>query len=443
MCKFHNLKHKKTYSAPENFIKKALNWANQFTYCCVFNNNKVLKYPHSPFANLIGVSNKPPIAIGTTDNFASLNNELKKGKWLIGHLSYDLKNQIEQLESKHHATIEFPLMQFFTPEHLIHIENNTIVIESDFDPDIIFKQIVNADLDDCIEISIGAYYSETTRQQYISTVEKLLQHIIEGDIYEINYCIEFVIDHLQINPVQFYLELCELSPTPFSTFYKIGNKYALGASPERFLKKEKNRLISQPIKGTAKRGNNLVEDEALKNALLNDEKERAENMMIVDLVRNDLAKSAVSGTVKVNEMFGIYSFKHWHQMISTVTAEASATASISTILKNAFPMGSMTGAPKIKVMQLIERYESFKRGLYAGAIGYISPNGDFDFNVVIRTLFYDRDKNKASFMVGSAITSDAIPEKEYDECLLKIKPILKSLEQHASKPSYDFSIKDN
>lgn len=435
------MKHKKSYRHSGDILEKSLRWADTFSYCCLFNNNNILKYPFKPFNNLLAVGSKNIIS-NAEGSFESLQRAISKGKWLIGHLSYDLKNQIETLKSTHPPSIDFPLLQFFVADHLIHFEKEHVVIESDSDPDHIFQQIVDYNLQHDGDNYIGSITKSTTKKYYLEVVEKLLQHIIEGDIYEINYCIEFIISKLKIDPVSFYLQLCNISPTPFSSFYKIKSKYALGASPERFLKKDGNILISQPIKGTAKRGADTKEDDVIKTNLFNDEKERAENMMIVDLVRNDLARSAISGTVKVEEMFGIYSFQHWHQMISTVSAKVNKDSSIISIVKNAFPMGSMTGAPKVKVMQLIEQYETFKRGLYSGAIGYITPNGDFDFSVVIRTLFYDNVENKGSFMVGSAITSDAKPENEYEECILKIKPLLRALAQHTHTNEVDFSIKD-
>jgi para-aminobenzoate synthetase component 1 len=215
---------------------------------------------------------------------------------------------------------------------------------------------------------------------------------------------------------------------PFSTFFKLNDLFIIGASPERFLKKSGDLLTSQPIKGTIKRGINRKEDDFLKAFLKNNEKERAENMMIVDLVRNDLAKSSVAGTVTVDELFGIYSFKQVHHMISTVSSEVRSDISLFEIIKNAFPMGSMTGAPKIRVMEEIERIEQSKRSIFSGASGYFTPEGDFDLNVIIRTLIYDLANKTASFQVGSAITYDSDPEYEFNECLLKAEAMLSILE---------------
>jgi para-aminobenzoate synthetase component 1 len=227
-----------------------------------------------------------------------------------------------------------------------------------------------------------------------------------------------------------FAKLNKVSPNPFASFFKLNDKYVMCASPERFLAKRGDKLMSQPIKGTIKRGETVAEDELNKQQLKNNTKELQENVMIVDLVRNDLTRSAKHGTVKTKELFGIYSFKHLHQMISTVICEIAEGLSAVQAIKNSFPMGSMTGAPKINAMLLMEQYERSKRGIYSGAIGYFSPDGDFDFNVVIRTLLYNETNRYLSFHAGSAITYYADAEKEYEECLLKAKAILEVLGQH-------------
>lgn len=266
-----------------------------------------------------------------------------------------------------------------------------------------------------------------SKEEYINIVNRLKAEISAGNIYETNFCIEFFGNSAEINPVQVYEKLSMGSPTPFSNYFKWFDKFIIGASPERFLAKRGNKLISQPIKGTAKRGLSAHEDLENITALANHPKERQENVMIVDLVRNDLTKSAKPGTVKVEELFGIYTFKQVHQMISTVVCEAKENLSVIAILKNTFPMGSMTGAPKIKAMQLMEEYERSKRGIYSGAIGYISPDDDFDFNVVIRSILYNASSKYLSFQAGSAITYYADAEKEHEECLLKISAMVKVL----------------
>ena len=249
----------------------------------------------------------------------------------------------------------------------------------------------------------------------------------EADIYEMNFCQEFFAENAVIDPLSVYQQLAKLSPTPFSGYFKLKDKYILSATPERFLTKRGTILTSQPIKGTARRSTEETEDAAIKQALSTNKKEQAENVMIVDLVRNDMTKSAVKGSVKVDELFGIYSFPQVHQMISSISCQLSPQVHFVEAIKNAFPMGSMTGAPKLRAMQLIDQYEKSKRGIYSGSMGYITPDRDFDFNVIIRSIIYNSTNRYLSFQVGSAITYQADAENEYDECLLKASAIMSVL----------------
>lgn len=405
-----------------------MTWATSFSHCTYFNNNNIRKYPYGPFDEILAVGALSVLKFSEKDNFEELKQYYaKQPDWMIGYLAYDLKNQLEVLESANPDHVGFPDIHFYIPEHIISFNGDTVYIESNSSPDKIFEAINNVIFPQtAVTESIKLSY-RASREHYISTVNKLKNHILEGDIYEINYCIEFLASNAEIDPLSTYFNLAEISPTPFSVFHKFDNRYLICASPERFLKKQSQKLISQPIKGTAKRGASLYEDEVIKQRLRTDEKELAENMMIVDLVRNDLSKSAKTGSVKVDEMFGIYTFKQLHQMISTVTSELRDDVHFIDAIKDAFPMGSMTGAPKVKVMELIEKYEQAKRGLYSGAMGYITPSGDFDFNVVIRSLLYNKENKKLSFHVGSAITYDAHAEQEYEECLLKASAIIQTL----------------
>ena len=266
-----------------------------------------------------------------------------------------------------------------------------------------------------------------SKQDYISKVAKMLEHIHRGDIYEANFCMEFFAENAEINPLEIYNKLNTISKSPFAVYFKNDSNYLLSASPERYLKRVNEKIISQPIKGTSKRFENAIDDNLSKLNLENDPKERSENIMIVDLVRNDLSKTAVKGSVNVEEICKIYSFKQVHQMISTVASQTEHTTSSVAILQTTFPMGSMTGAPKIAAMNIIETLEETKRGLYSGAVGYFKPNGDFDFNVVIRSILYNSHNKYVSFSVGSAITSLSNPENEYEECLLKAKAMFEVL----------------
>jgi para-aminobenzoate synthetase component I len=396
-----------------------------------YTQDKTSNYTYYEFDFLAGIGSVKEI---NTESFESLSDFNKQNNdWLFGYLTYDLKNELEDLESKNPDNLFFPKLHFFIPEIVITCKKedvSVIYFDNQYSEDEINKYIASI-----LEIKIPDYKEKHTSvkltqrfsaEDYIETVNNLKHHIQIGDIYEINFCQEFF-SNSKIDPIRTYLRLKNVSPTPFSCFYKVDDKYLLSASPERFLKKEKNKIISQPIKGTIKRSLNENEDKQLKEKLLNDPKEKAENVMIVDLVRNDLSKTANKGSVKVEELYGIYSFTHVHQMISTVSSEIKDNTDIIEVIKNAFPMGSMTGAPKIRAMKLIEVYERSKRGLYSGAVGFISPEKNFDFNVVIRSILYNDDKNYVSFTVGGAITSLANAESEYDECMVKAKAMIEVL----------------
>ncbi len=409
------------------FSKEQLyTWADSFETCCILNTNGY-KEKYSTYDLIIAVGKKSEVKANHGNAFTLFSNAYTNN-YLFGYFGYDLKNEIEKLTSLNPAKINFPDIYFFEPEHIVLISpDNTITIISDDKLKIINE--INSTV-----ITSHQFNKETivfnktiSKNQYIQKIKSIKNNIIEGDVYELNFCQEFIADNIEFNTMQFFTNLMHVSPTPFANYLKFDNKYIIGASPERFLQKKGNKLISQPIKGTIKRGANKTEDENLKRQLQNSEKERAENVMIVDLVRNDLTKSAKTGTIKVEELFGMYTFNHWHQMISTISAEIMDTISTTESIKNTFPMGSMTGAPKIKAMQLIDGYEVSKRGVYSGALGYFTPNKEFDLNVVIRTLLYDATAKMASFEVGSAITFDSDPEYEYEECLLKAQAILRAL----------------
>ena len=407
------------------FKKKALQWANTFSVCCCLDSNQYLD-PYTQYDYLIAVGARDEIQTKESGSFSALRDFYEKhATWIFGLFSYELKNEIEQLSSRHSDKLDFPDLFFFVPNYLIAVKGEKIDVLIG-NPSII-GTISNLELDIYpvkTDLNIEKRFN---RETYISTVKKLQDHIKRGDIYEINFCQEFFAKNAIIDPLSVYEALNNLSPTPFAGFFKINQQFILSASPERFLCKRGNRLISQPIKGTAKRSDNPSKDEKIKIDLQSSLKEQAENVMIVDLVRNDLTKSAIKGTVAVDELFGIYSFPQVHQMISTVSCELNPAIHFIDAIKNAFPMGSMTGAPKIKAMQLIDHYEQSKRGAFSGSFGCISPTGDFDFNVIIRSILYSKERNYLSFQVGGAITYAAKAEDEYEECLLKASAILQVL----------------
>lgn len=403
-----------------------------------FSIEKALKFANQNYDQVIYLTSntkegKDILAFGVQTEFEQTNvldfsqfqNYLDETKsWKFGYFSYDVKNSIENLTSENSDNLNFPLAYFFSPKHLFIKEESSWILNSTDES--IVNEIETFSEQKTIKVSKTQmqFEDKVSKREYIEKVNLAKHHIKQGDVYELNFCYEKYASGININPVGTFLSINEKAQAPFSSFFKLNDKYALCFSPERYIKKEGEKLISQPIKGTAPRGVNLKEDEKLKEALRNDKKEQNENVMIVDLVRNDLSRTAAKNSVKVDELFGIYSFNTVHQMISTISSEIKEGVSVADIFKTTFPMGSMTGAPKIRAMQIIEELESTKRGLYSGAIGYITPNQDFDFNVVIRTLLYNSTQQYLSLMVGSAITDACQPEKEYEETLLKAQKII-------------------
>jgi para-aminobenzoate synthetase component 1 len=354
----------------------------------------------------------------------------KHNDWLFGYLAYDLKNELEQLQSNKADHINATNMRFFVPQLLILLKGKQleILVHEDYLSKLDIEKSIHFIFDDYKPKKNKSFEKieikhRINRQHYLDAIHHIRQHIKQGDIYELNYCQEFYSENINIEPSEVFRKLIKKSPTPFSVFQCFDDVFLMSASPERFLKKTGQQIISQPIKGTARREADTIKDKQTINALQNDEKERAENIMIVDLVRNDLAHTAKKNSVKVEELCKIYSFEQVHQMISTISSKLDEKFDFVDVLKTTFPMGSMTGAPKIRAMQLIEQYEETKRGIYSGAVGYITPDGDFDFNVVIRSLVYNKSNKYLSFIAGGAITYQSEAEKEYAESLLKAEAI--------------------
>lgn len=353
--------------------------------------------------------------------------------WLFGYLSYDLKNDVEVLYSANHDGLEFPDMFFFQPKKLFLLKGNDLKIqylamcEDELEDDLLNIQNVAVNASATTTHSV-AIKQRIGKEKYLDKVNALLQRIHHGDIYEVNFCMEFYAENVVINPLDKFHKLNQISEPPMAVFFKNHHHFLLSASPERYIKKVGNEIISQPIKGTSKRFLDFDEDQNSKNNLQSDPKERAENIMITDLVRNDLSRTAEKGSVQVLELCRVYSFRQVHQMISTITSTLKDAYKAIDVLRTTFPMGSMTGAPKISALKIIEDIEETKRGLYSGAVGYFTPTGDFDYNVVIRSILYNQEKNYVSFSVGSAITSLSLPEKEYEECMLKAKAMFAVLQ---------------
>ncbi len=420
---------------PESFRQKLLIWSNKYPVFCYLESNNYYKsckpglFYHT-YDTIAGADFIELLEPEQNKAFPSLKEFVRsKPDWLFGHFGYDLKNEIENLTSENFDGIHFPVMHFFQPRLVFTIKDEFLRIH--YPGEYYTKNEINELFNSISRIKIKDQKNylnlnirpRTAKQDYIDTVNKIKANIFRGDIYEINYCHEYYCENQEIDPLLVFNALRKISPTPFSCLYKLFDKFLISASPERFLKKTGDKIISQPMKGTIKRGEYSAIDEQLKNKLRYDPKEISENVMIVDLVRNDLSRTAAADSVRVEELCGIYSFKQVHQMVSTVSAVLKTADDMIEAIKNAFPMGSMTGAPKIRAMELIEKYENTKRGLFSGAVGYFSPDRDFDFNVVIRSILYNKTKQYLSYLVGGAITAGSIPEKEYEECIVKAKAI--------------------
>ena len=368
--------------------------------------------------------------VNSIEKLQSFLNE-NKDSYIFGCLSYDLKNDIENLNSINFDGLEFPDLHFWKPKYVVRLQKeNYIFLQGEKNAEIF--DFLNYFLEEETDANFHKFNiefkSRTTRENYIENVKKIKASIQRGDVYEVNYCQEFFAENVEIKyPLDTYFKLNNISKAPFSGFLQLDDYLVFCGSPERYIQKKENKLISQPIKGTAARNENEEIDNLNKEKLENSQKERSENVMIVDLVRNDFSKIAIKGSVNVEELCKVYSFATVHQMISTIACEPRATSSFTDIIRATFPMGSMTGAPKVSAMELIEKHEDFKRGLYSGSIGYISPNGDFDFNVVIRSLIYNRKTDYLSCAVGGAITIQSDPESEFEECQIKVKKIMDGL----------------
>lgn len=415
----------KQISDPKSFKQQLLFWGQQFREV-IFMDSNVYPQKYSSYDCILAVDAFTAIKTDYHNAFEDLNQYQQITKdWLFGYLSYDLKNDVEHLKSNNFDGLDFPDLFFFQPKKIFLLKGNEVEIQ--------YLNMCDDELEEdfeAIRVQGSGFSKESesikieqriSKENYLEKATKILEHIHHGDIYEANFCMEFFAENATINPLEKFIKLNEISQPPFAVFFKNNKHFVLSASPERYLRKEGKLLISQPIKGTSKRFLDEIEDEKSRNQLASDRKERAENIMITDLVRNDLSRTAQKGSVAVAELCAIYSFMQVHQMISTVTSKLESHCSAVDAIKTTFPMGSMTGAPKISVMKIIEELEETKRGLYSGAVGYFTPTGDFDFNVVIRSILYNEEKKYVSFSVGSAITSQSIPEKEYEECLLKAK----------------------
>lgn len=371
---------------------------------------------------------------------AFVNEGERRNAWTVGWLGYDLHASLDLANTQHLPTValphpgDWPLMMWWEPEVVLEWKPGRLQPELVDGMDVAWAAQVMQDLqgesapprteteaDDLSEWT--ALTPCWTAEEYRSKFDEVHRALQRGDIYEMNLCMPWEGRAPRQKSWSLFQRLAEKTKAPHSAYVQAGMWRALCASPERFLAKRGDKLHSQPIKGTVRRGQSPEEDAALKAALKSSEKERAENVMIVDLVRNDLSRVARPNSVNVEELFGVHSFATVHQMISTVSCTLRDEVTPLDILRATFPMGSMTGAPKLSAMDHIAKLEGQGRGVYSGSLGFLEPSGDWDFNVVIRSLLHRADTGRVDATVGGAITLLSEAESEHAECLLKAEAL--------------------
>jgi len=425
--------------------QKLLLWTRGFRAVCVLDNHEY-RYP-GPFDPAFEFA----VAVEAVDEFTSEKgdtlNQFEKAvnanpDWWFGGFSYDLKNEIEDLRSDNPDPLKLPKARFFVPRFLWILKGKTLELHlrpgDQINAQDLFELIFKTDIEErTLLTSMTERLNWQTRFSKTDYLEKFTQiqaRIQRGDIYEMNFCREYFAEAVEVDPYRLYTQLQDRTQAPFSAFWRWNDEYVISASPERYIAKRGSTVISQPIKGTAPRSLDLEEDQEHARQLRKSKKERGENVMIVDLVRNDLSKVAAPNSVEVDELFGVYSFPTVHQMISTVRCTLSPKHSWAKLIEATFPMGSMTGAPKISAMKIIEEVEESARGWYSGALGYLYPSDkegkgrlmDLDFNVIIRSLIYRSDIQYLSAQVGGAITVLSDAEEEWIETELKVKALLEA-----------------
>jgi para-aminobenzoate synthetase component 1 len=425
-----------TIQNSEIFKQRALCHATKYSHFALYETLNQELNPYFPALSIhhdiLAVGAKRLLQTSAHGAFHALHEFTTPKNWYFGYLGYDLKNDTEALQSNNYDPLNFPDLCFFEAQFVFKIHPNYVQIcahkANIVEAECLFYEILSTDFQKHTLPKLSLK-SRLNKADYITRIDLIKAHILAGNIYELNFCNEFYNDATAVDPISLYQHIRDYNPAPFAAFFKADDKYCIAASPERFLRKIGSKLISQPMKGTIRRSSDTETDKQLRQQLATDPKERAENIMITDLVRNDLSRIASPNSVRVSELCGIYRFAHVHQMITTIEATLPENYDLITSIKHCFPMGSMTGAPKKRAMELIEHYELNRRGAYAGALGYIDPNQDFDFSVLIRTFLYDRSSNYLSLHVGSAITALSDPQREWLECQLKANSLLKAFLQ--------------
>lgn len=346
--------------------------------------------------------------------------------WWFGHLAYGYKDRLEALASRFDDGFAWPLAHWFVPRWVFEWADGGCCLhahEEDREEGRAFAESMRVSVDEQAASSGIEWAPSTNEAEHRSHAQALLGHIQRGDIYEVNYCIAHEAIDRSFDPFTAFDALLARTDAPFAGFYRLGHRFALCCSPERFIAFNSDRMIGEPMKGTRPRGADADQDAHLREELANDPKEHSENVMAVDVMRNDFSRVAVPGTVQVPELFGVRTHPRVHQLVSVVEAQRSPGFTPFDAVKAAFPPASMTGAPKIRAMQLIDAHEARARGLYSGSLGFFAPDGTGDLNVVIRTVLFDRTTGKLAVPTGSALTAKCDPAAEWEECLVKFNSI--------------------
>lgn len=337
----------------------------------------------------------------------------RESGWLFGYIGYDMKDEINSLHSSNKPMYKAPALYMMEPTVLFKIADGKI-------EQLLGEPItIDFETNDTSDASINNISRLISKNEYVSNVKKIKWHIKEGDFYELNYSYPFSAK-LRGDHYGLYKKMRVVNPVPFGSYLELENFSVCCSSPERFLKNNDGQLISEPIKGTAGRSADPDEDRRLRDELKN-AKNEAENLMIVDLVRHDMSQVSMPGSVRVSKLYDIQAFDTVYQLISRIEGQLKKGTDPVDAIRACFPMGSMTGAPKLRVMKHIEELEAYKRGIYSGSIGYFTPDGDFDFNVVIRTAIIQGET--ILYPVGGAITGDSDPSAEWEETQIKAKTI--------------------
>jgi len=383
------------------------------TGTCLFENRRQHGVDVQVYENPVGViearaPSEVPGCLRALD--AALANGLHVAGYMGYEASYSLEPRLRALAPSHNSPL--PLLRFYTFEDPIQ-----------FDPRFVDEAILGGRRQGHV---LSALAGDLSRSDYVTRIEKTLELIRAGDIYQANFTFPLR-GHLQGDALSLYAALRVAQPVAYGAFLRMEEADILSLSPELFVARRGDELITRPMKGTAARATNAAEDPDARRRLQSDPKERAENLMIVDLLRNDLSRVCNPGSVSVPNLFDVETYPSLHTMVSDVTGVARGGVKVSDILQAMFPCGSVTGAPKIRAMEVIADLEGSPRGAYTGSIGYMTPDGDFQFNVAIRTLTAFAD-GTIVYPVGGGIVADSHPQKEYDECLLKSQLLNKEVE---------------